>query len=240
MNEPSPDMGTQQNGADPIVQPRRKRKRTKGETSRNQILAASSRAFHTGRYRNVTMRDIARDVGIALGGLYFHFKSKDELIGALIERASYLVLEQVQASMAALPEAATSRERLAAAVHAHIEATLHNGEYSLTLRYLHDDSMVDVLPQSYAALRNTHRAFWMDMIHSAQMDGSLRVDAPPMLMFFFLLGAIGWVPECFDERRMTPDRVAEYFTMFFFDGAGGSTEEKAPARATPLQRSKNY
>jgi AcrR family transcriptional regulator len=200
--------------------PPRVRSRAKGEASRNMILDVSAAIFSTRRYREATMRDIAREVGIAPGGLYFHFKSKDELIAALIERGSRFVYEKVQAALAALPPDASSRDRLIAATHSHIEAILNEGEYSLTMRFIHDDSAPDVVLTEYKALRDAHRKLWMTLIHAAQEDGTLRPDVPPMLVFFYIQGAIGWTPEWYDPKRMSPDRIADYFSMFFLDGLG--------------------
>jgi AcrR family transcriptional regulator len=197
---------------------KRERRRAKGEASRDHILDVSARIFHTGQYRVATMRDIAREAGIALGGLYFHFNSKDELIGALIERGSRTIYESVLGALESLPENATSREKLDKAIHAHIGTALRHGEYSLTLRYLRDESAPDIVWTGYKSLREAHRDMWMTVIHDAQADGTLRADVPPILMFFYILGAIGWVPEWYDARRTTPERIADHFSQFFLDG----------------------
>jgi AcrR family transcriptional regulator len=197
----------------------RPRRRIKGETSRSHILDVCSRIFHTSEYRDATMRDIAREAEIALGGLYFHFKSKDELIAALIERGSLTIYQMVRDALQALPASATSRQKLEAAIHAHIGAALRHGEYSLTLRYLRDESSPDIVCTTYKSLREAHRNLWMTHIQDAQNYGTLRSDMPPMLMFFYIHGAIGWVPEWYNPRRTTPERIADHFCLFFLEGA---------------------
>jgi AcrR family transcriptional regulator len=210
--------------------PRQKRSRLKGEASRMQILDVSARILNTGHFPSVSMRSIAKEAGITLGGLYFHFKSKEELIGALMERGSGIVYDQVQAALRVMPENATSRDLLEAAIHAHLSAALQNSEYALTLRFLHDNTLPSDEWEGYFKLRDQHREMWMRLINDAQNDGTLRQDVPATLIFFFILGAIGWVPDWFDGTRMGPDRVAHFLSYFCFDGiATEQSRHAAPA-----------
>lgn len=53
--------------------------------SRQQIVSASHRLFLEQGYHGTTMRQIARDSGMALGSLYNHFVDKDDLFKAVFE-----------------------------------------------------------------------------------------------------------------------------------------------------------
>lgn len=65
---------------------RARREVCKGEASRQQILDVCARILNSGQFPRASMREIAREAGIALGGLYFHFKSKEDLIAARVPR----------------------------------------------------------------------------------------------------------------------------------------------------------
>ena len=52
---------------------------TKGEQTREQILDAALSLFLQQGYNGTSMRQIAAEAGIALGGIYNHFPSKEEL-----------------------------------------------------------------------------------------------------------------------------------------------------------------
>lgn len=53
---------------------------------RDLILDAAAGCFNRFGYRRTVVDDIAREVGIAKGSIYLHFKTKEELFLALVER----------------------------------------------------------------------------------------------------------------------------------------------------------
>ncbi len=55
-------------------------------SGRSRILDEAERLFRTRGYNAVTMRDIAREVGIRQASLYYHFPSKEQLFVAVTER----------------------------------------------------------------------------------------------------------------------------------------------------------
>ncbi len=64
---------------------------TKGELTRTTIIEAAHDLFITQGYNATSMRKIAQKAGIALGGIYNHFASKEEIFEAVfIENHPYL------------------------------------------------------------------------------------------------------------------------------------------------------
>lgn len=61
-----------------------KEKTVKGEVTRLAIEDAALELFIEQGYHATSMRQIADRVGLALGGIYNHFKSKDEIFEAII------------------------------------------------------------------------------------------------------------------------------------------------------------
>lgn len=55
-------------------------------TRREQLLASAHRLFVDKGYRGTTMDDIARQANLTKGALYFHFRSKEEMLEALMAR----------------------------------------------------------------------------------------------------------------------------------------------------------
>jgi AcrR family transcriptional regulator len=63
---------------------------TKGETTRLAIEDAAIELFLDQGYHATSMRQIAENAGLALGGIYNHFKSKDEIFeGIIIDKHPY-------------------------------------------------------------------------------------------------------------------------------------------------------
>lgn len=66
---------------------------------REEILAVALRLFVRDGYAATGIRAIAAEVGIREASIYYHFRSKDEIFGALIEQASlgHLRIQEVPA-----------------------------------------------------------------------------------------------------------------------------------------------
>ena len=61
---------------------------TKGEQTRQEILAAAQRLFLSHGFTATPMRQIAREVGITPGAIYNHYPGKDELFTAVLQNAA--------------------------------------------------------------------------------------------------------------------------------------------------------
>jgi AcrR family transcriptional regulator len=57
---------------------------TKGESTRLAIEDAAAELFIKNGYHATSMRQIAEHAGLALGGIYNHFKSKEEIFEAIV------------------------------------------------------------------------------------------------------------------------------------------------------------
>lgn len=58
----------------------------KGIETRAAIVAAADRLFHERGYGHTSFADIAEAVELSRGNFYYHFRTKDEILDAVIER----------------------------------------------------------------------------------------------------------------------------------------------------------
>lgn len=56
------------------------------KSTRDRIVEAADRLFYERGYEHTSFTDISEAVGIARGNFYFHFKSKDDILNAVIQR----------------------------------------------------------------------------------------------------------------------------------------------------------
>lgn len=77
---------------------------------RDEILDVAERLFCTNGYDNTSTNDILAEIGIARGTLYYHFKSKEDILDAMIDR----ILDEIirKAKNIALNESMPVLERL--------------------------------------------------------------------------------------------------------------------------------
>ena len=68
----------------------------KAEERRNEILDAADELFGQKGFDGTSTKDILEKVGIARGTLYYHFKSKEDIMDALIDRYSVRLLGAAQ------------------------------------------------------------------------------------------------------------------------------------------------
>lgn len=61
---------------------------------RNEILDVAEQLFVTKGFDGTSTNDILERVGIARGTLYYHFKSKEEILDAMIERLTETLLKK--------------------------------------------------------------------------------------------------------------------------------------------------
>lgn len=70
------------------------------EERRNEILDAAEQLFHTKGYKNCTVNDILNVVSIAKGTFYYYFKSKEEVLDAVVERFGDIITQRGEAILA--------------------------------------------------------------------------------------------------------------------------------------------
>ena len=90
----------------------------KAEETRERILDAALRLFRDKGFDETTMRDVAAEAGVATGGAYYYFRSKEELVMALYARTS----DDARTLMpAALAQSRDLKKRLRAVVDTKFE-----------------------------------------------------------------------------------------------------------------------
>ncbi len=110
------------------------------EERREEILDAAERLFSVRGFDETTTGDILAAVGIARGTLYYHFKSKEEILDAMVDRArtrclaaaatvaadrSVPVIERVFATIAASKPMESRHDWIVDQLHRPQNALLH-------------------------------------------------------------------------------------------------------------------
>lgn len=114
--------------------------------ARSHLLDAAAPLFAERGYDAVSMRDIARVLGFTQANLYYHFKDKADLIQATLEKVFEDCASQLDARLAAAPEA-----QLEAFIHWFVHALIEDRTFSrLLYRELRDgdDARIDVLSRT--------------------------------------------------------------------------------------------
>ncbi|WP_170765161.1 TetR/AcrR family transcriptional regulator [Ruegeria lacuscaerulensis] len=173
------------------------RQKTKATEARKEILAVAARMMRERGYAETSLRDLADEVGMKAGSLYYHFPSKDALATEVMRLGVEVVAQAVRAILEDHADA-TARERLLLAMNCHLETLLSESDFSSA----HIRCYPFVPPSVHAELTQVRRDYdkvWDQAIRDylgPTADGS-RVRH----LRHALLGALNWSLEWFDPDR---------------------------------------
>jgi len=178
--------------------------------SRREILDAAARLLRTQGYRATTLRDIAEAVGIKAGSIYYHFNSKDEIVAAVMNDGVDRVYEAVTAALRELPSTSSQRERLVAAITAHLSALLEHSDYtSAGLKSYHDAP--DTVRAAARQHRRRYEAVWSQLIGEITASRSGPDKVSPETLRRAALGMMNWSPEWYRTGRYSINTLANEF-----------------------------
>jgi len=192
-------------------------KSTKADISRERVLAAAAKIFSERGYAGTTMRAVATEVGLQAGSLYYHYRSKEELIEAVLDIGINGVSAAVRNAVAALPAQATGRERIETAIFAHLNGVMEFGAYALSARRVLGQVPAHVR-RKHVRLRDAYGEFWLEQLEAAHRSGELRQEVDIRLARTFILGALNSAVEWYNPQGKALGEVASQFSLLVFDG----------------------
>lgn len=164
--------------------------------ARGRLLKEAARLFREKGYERTTVRDLAAAVGIQSGSLFHHFRTKEEILKAVMVETIRLNTALMQAAMEA---AETPKDKLRALVRAELESINgQTGEAMAVLvfewRSLSSESQAEVLE-----LRDIYEALWLDVLGTLKDQGRLLAD--PFVVRRMLTGALSWTVTWYRPER---------------------------------------
>lgn len=155
--------------------------------ARGRLLREAARLFRDKGYERTTVRDLAAAVGIQSGSLFHHFRTKEEILKAVMVETIRLNTALMQAAM---DSATSNRDKLRALIRAELESINgQTGEAMAVLvfewRSLSEESQAYVLE-----LRDIYEQMWLDVMGELSRDGVLTAD--PFVVRRLLTGALSW------------------------------------------------
>ena len=193
------------------------KKQAKSEISQKRVLDAAAKIFRDYGYAGTTMRAIANEADLKAGSIYYHYKSKDDLIASVLETGMHAVTERVEGALAALPETATGRERIEAAIRAHLSTIIDVGDYTLATRRVFGQ-VPEAIRAKNMRMRDAYGSIWQKILVDARSRGEFRTSANLTLARLFILGALNWTVEWFKPGGRSIDDVAREFASVVLDG----------------------
>ena len=155
---------------------------------RGQLIRESARLFRERGYEGTSVRDIAAATGLQSGSWVYHFKTKQDILAAVMEEGLRHSLQRIEAIGG---KALAPRRRFHALVRAHLETILAPGQDFIPVLLYDWRSLAPEARPRVVALQKRYEAVWDQLIAELRASGDwaepTRIDR--LLMF----GALNWI-----------------------------------------------
>ena len=198
------------------------RRPRKSEVTRKGILDASADLFVEQGYTATTLRQIAKRAKIDAGSIYYYFASKDEILEEVMDIGIRAVFVAVRTSVGALSDSTSNREKMEAAIEAHLNTLLKLNVYT-SANIAIFAQISKAAQNSNKRLRQEYAAYWHELIQAAQSSGEISPAADLSLVRLFLLGSINWSMQWYDPKKKSIEELAHSFCDMLFDGIAGKS-----------------
>lgn len=179
------------------------------------ILKAASKVIAKDGFEGASVRDVAASAKIGLSGIYYYFKSKDELLYALQHHAFSTLTNTLRER---LNQAATPEEKLKAVVDNHFHYFANNMD-NLKVCVHEIESLSGKYYKSVLKVRQEY----FRLVRGAVAKVADRRNYGTNLAALALFGSLNWVYMWYDPQK-NPDinKVSSEFLKVFLNGIKAS------------------
>jgi len=185
----------------------------KQENRKFEIIQTATRLFKKKGYSAVTMRDIAKSMGIKAASLYNHINSKQDILTAII----ISLAEEFTTEMNfILNSELNSIEKLNKIITLHVQITTKNtnGMASLNNDWMHLEEKLDY----YLSLRSKYEDDFRAIIKTGIANNEIS-NSNPEIMLFSILSTLRslyqWIPK---KEDVNPEELAINLGIILING----------------------
>ena len=165
---------------------------TDPESARGKLLQAAAHLFRNKGFERTTVRDLAGAVGILSGSIFHHFKSKDEILRAVMEET---IVYNTALMQAALSESADPREKVLGLIRCELQSIMGGTGEAMGVLFHEWRSLSAEGQTVILVLRERYEQLWLDTLREAHQAGLFKGD--PFILRRFLSGALSWTETWF-------------------------------------------
>jgi AcrR family transcriptional regulator len=174
-------------------------------TPRGKLVQAAAHLFSSRGFDRTTVRDLAAMVGIQSGSIFHHFKSKDDILRAVMEEAIHYNLALMRAVLVGLVD---PRERLRALIRCELQAINGVSGEAMSVLVYEWRSLSPEGQQLILGLRDIYESIWLEVLQQVYEQGLVAVE--PFILRRLLTGTLSWTVTWFrPEGSLTLDDLAE-------------------------------
>jgi AcrR family transcriptional regulator len=192
--------------------------KSKPGTRLQEVLQSAANIFFAKGFHATSIEDVARDVGMLKGSLYYYIKSKEDLLFQLllagIEDGDAYIAQHIDLEGEPV-------EQLERAIRAQIDYIIQNKvPFGL---FLHEfDSLSGKRQHKVTAVMLRYNNRFVDLVKRGQEQGRL-IEGEPWLIVNGILGMCNWLYRWYDTDHVSdPEQVKQVFLNMLLNGIRGS------------------
>lgn len=189
-------------------------KQAKPSSRLEEVLQSAANIFFAKGFHATSIEDVARDVGMLKGSLYYYIKSKDDLLFRLllagIEDGDAFIAQQIDPQGDPL-------EQLERAIRAQIDYIIEKRvQFGL---FLHEfDSLSGKRQHKLISVMSRYNSRFVDLVKRGQEQGKL-IDGEPWVIVNGVLGMCNWLYRWYDTDEVSdPEQVKQIFLGMLLHG----------------------
>ncbi|MGB0059245.1 TetR/AcrR family transcriptional regulator [Candidatus Binatus sp.] len=200
--------------------------RTVSQDSRDEILRAAMQLFASRGFHETSMSEVAREAHVSKALIFWHFKTKEELFVAVLNR----LLEPYFIDFAEEAAAMDERQQILKLVESYLSFVRDNASSVrfFLAQMLHDQRLSESLNDQVLKLYSGYRAMLVELITSAQQKGvCTRRPAPESAAAFLLSALNGLLIEYLfmGANAIDPEGAVAMVSEWLFGPSGTSSSE---------------
>ena len=167
---------------------------------RRALLVGAARLFRRQGFHGTSTRDIAAAAGMQSGSPFYHFRSKQALLFAVMEEGMrHAVERQSQAIAAADFDTLAPAAQLRLLVRHHFEVLLGPGSDFIPVMLYEARSLTPRQRKALADLQGVYEQAWLPVLQALHQSRRLKGDVKLARLLIF--GALNWSAQWFDRRK---------------------------------------
>ncbi len=175
------------------------------------ILRTAARIFAEKGYHQASIRDIARETGVSLSGLYYYFSSKEELL-FLIQDHAFGTLEETMGRL--LGGVTDPHRKLRLVIENHLRYFVNNMAEMKVLSH-EAEALTGDFRRRVNAKKKRLGEIAMEILRELRPDGGVDLRVAT----FSLFGMMNWLYNWYRPERDVPvERLAEDLSRLFLGG----------------------
>jgi AcrR family transcriptional regulator len=188
-----------------------------GSSARSRVLDAAVELFARQGYDATSVAEVIGRAGVAKGGFYHHFASKEAL---LYEVYGDLITRQLAAMDAIVARQLGPAQTLRALIGDLVESTAASAQQAMVF-WREQRRLGDERTGEYRRARRRYHDTVARLIRDAQLGGVFAAVASPEMVTFTIFGVINELPLWYrPQGRKRPAQIAAELSDFVLAGLG--------------------